>query len=122
RLQLILLAAFATLALLLSAVGVYGVMAFVVTQRTREIGVRSALGAQMHHILGMVLHQGMELVLTGIIFGLSGAFVLTNVLRSMLYEVSTTDPFSFIAVSVLLIVIGLTACWLPARRAAKVEP
>ena len=122
RWQMLLLAAFASLALLLSAVGIYGVMACVVTQRTQEIGVRMALGAQMHHVLHMVLRQGMTLVLIGIAVGLSGAFTLTRLLRSLLYEVSPTDYVTFTVIPMLLAAVAFFACWLPARRAAKVDP
>jgi putative ABC transport system permease protein len=122
RLQMILLAAFSGVALLLAAVGIYGVMACVVSQRTHEIGVRMSLGAQGHQVLGMVLRQGMRLAVIGIVLGVAGAFALTRLLRSLLYEISPADPLSFTAVPILLASVTLLACWLPARRAAKVNP
>jgi putative ABC transport system permease protein len=122
RLQTGLLSLFAGVALLLAAVGLYGVMAYLVTQRQREIGVRMALGAQKRDVLALVIGQGMKLTLTGVALGIVAALALTRVIRSLIYEVTPTDPLTFAGVSLLLIVIAFLACWLPARRAAKVDP
>jgi putative ABC transport system permease protein len=122
RLQMLLLAAFSGVALLLAAIGMYGVMACIVGQRTHEIGVRMSLGAQAHQVLRMVLRQGMRLVVIGICLGLAGSLALTRLLRSLLYEISPADPLSFAVVPILLATVTLLACWLPARRAAKVNP
>ena len=122
RLQMLLLAAFSGVALLLAAIGMYGVMACIVGQRTHEIGVRMSLGAQAHQVLRMVLCQGMRLVVIGICLGLAGSLALTRLLRSLLYEISPADPLSFAVVPILLATVTLLACWLPARRAAKVNP
>ena len=100
----------------------YGVMACIVGQRTHEIGVRMSLGAQAHQVLRMVLRQGMRLVVIGICLGLAGSLALTRLLRSLLYEISPADPLSFAVVPILLATVTLLACWLPARRAAKVNP
>jgi len=122
RFRAILLGAFAALALLLSAVGIYGVLATAVTQRTREIGVRMALGAERKDVLVMVVGQGMKLVGIGLGAGLLGSLALTRVLSGLLYQVSATDPFTFAAAAILLGCVALLACSLPAYRAAKVEP
>ncbi|MCI0407774.1 MAG: FtsX-like permease family protein, partial [Acidobacteria bacterium] len=112
----------AALALLLSAVGIYGVLATAVTQRTREIGVRMALGAERKDVLAMIVGQGMKLVVVGMGAGLVGSLALTRVLSGLLYQVSATDPFTFAAASILLGCVALLACGIPAYRAAKVEP
>jgi putative ABC transport system permease protein len=117
-----LLTAFGLLALVLAAVGIYGVLAFSVSQRTHEIGLRMALGAQRRDVLGLVLRQGLRLAGVGIAIGLALAFALTRLLRTLLYDVSSTDPLTFAGVSLLLVCIALLACWLPARRAAKIDP
>ncbi len=122
RLQMILLVVFAAVALTLALVGVYGVMAFVVTQRRREIGVRMALGAQRHQVLAMILRQTTRLSVIGILVGVVSAFALTRLLRSLLFEVTPTDPLTFLIVPLLLAVAALTGGWLPARRAAKIDP
>jgi putative ABC transport system permease protein len=122
RLQTGLLNLFAGLALVLAAVGLYGVLAYVVTQRTREIGVRMALGAQKGNVLSLVIGKGMKLTLGGVAVGLVVALSLTRVLGSLLYEVTPTDPLTFAAVSVLLLASALLACWFPARRAARLTP
>jgi putative ABC transport system permease protein len=117
-----LLAVFAGLALLLSAFGVYGVIAYVVAQRTREIGVRMALGARRIDIFKLIVGQGAALVVPGLAAGLLGAFGLTRVLSGLLYSVTATDPWTFVGVSALLAAVALLACYLPARRAAQVDP
>ncbi|HXN65325.1 MAG TPA: ABC transporter permease [Candidatus Acidoferrales bacterium] len=117
-----LLAAFALLALLLAAVGIYGVLAYTVSQRTREIGIRLALGAESSNVRRMILRHGLGIALLGIGIGLAASFGLTRVLRSLLYTVKPTDPVTFTAVSLALVLVTLAACWIPARRAARVNP
>jgi putative ABC transport system permease protein len=122
RFRALLLGAFAALALLLSAVGIYGVLATAVTQRTREIGVRMALGAERKDVLAMVVGQGMKLVMVGMGAGLLGSLALTRILSGLLYQVSATDPFTLAGASVLLGCVALLACGVPAYRAARIEP
>jgi putative ABC transport system permease protein len=117
-----LLGAFAGLAVLLAAVGIYGVMAYAVGQRTHEIGVRMALGAEPAGVLGMVLAQGLRMALTGVVVGLVGSFALTRFMRSLLFEVSPTDPATFAGVSLALVVVALGASYIPARRATRIDP
>jgi predicted permease len=113
---------FGLLALLLATMGLYSVMTYAVSQRTREIGIRMALGAQIRDVLRLIVSQGMRMVLIGIVLGLVGAFALTRVVASLLLGVGTTDPITFVGVAMLLIAIALFACWIPARRATKVDP
>jgi predicted permease len=122
RFVLVLLAGFAGVALLLAAIGLYGVLAYAVSQRTREIGIRMALGANRRDVLTLVVSQGMRLAAVGLVLGLGGALGLTRVLARMLYEVKPTDPATFAGVSSVLLGVALFACWLPARRASRVDP
>ena len=122
RMGAILLGVFGGLALLLASIGLYGVMAFAVARRTRELGIRVALGARPGDVFKMVLRQGMTLVIVGLAVGLSAAMMVTRLLASFLYGVSTTDALTFTAIPVLLTLVALLACYLPARRATKVEP
>jgi putative ABC transport system permease protein len=122
RLNASLLGGFAAVALLLAVVGIYGVMSYAVVQRRREIGVRMALGAQRSDLLGLIIHGGLRLTLLGVAIGLAGAFVLTRYLSNLLYSVKATDPVTFVVVSLALVGTALLACWLPARRAARVNP
>ena len=122
RTPMLLLSAFAGAALLLAMIGIYGVTAYYVTQRTQEIGIRMALGAQMSDVLKLVLKGGMALALFGIVAGLAGAFVLTRWMTTLLFGVKPTDALTFIAVSICLLATALLACYIPARRATKVDP
>jgi putative ABC transport system permease protein len=116
------LAGFAALAALLAAVGIYGVMAYAVGQRTREIGVRMAMGAQPGNVLGMVLKQGLRLALIGVVLGVGASLALTRLMTSMLFGVKASDPITYVAVAAGLAAIALAACWIPAWRATRVDP
>jgi putative ABC transport system permease protein len=122
RFALLLLGGFAVVALSLAAIGIYGVMAYAVTQRTREIGIRIAMGAQTSDVLKLIIKQGLSLSLIGVVVGLVGSFALTRLMTDLLFGVSATDPLTFIVIALLLAFVMLLACWIPARRATKVDP
>jgi len=122
RFNLLLLNLFAALALILAAVGIYGVMAYSVTRRTREIGIRLALGADARQVLELVVGQGMLLTAIGVVLGLCGAAITTRMMAALLFEVSPTDPATFLVLSLVLLLVALFACWLPARRAMRIDP
>src|SRR5215813_6591114 len=122
RLSVQILSGFAGLAMLLAAIGLYGVLAYNVAQRRREIGVRMALGAQKSDVLALVIGRGVRLTLAGLGLGLLAALALTRVMGSLLYEIKPSDPITYLGVSGLLLAVGLLACWLPARRATKIDP
>jgi putative ABC transport system permease protein len=122
RFQMFLLTLFGSVALLLAAVGIYGVMAYSVAQRYREIGIRMALGAQSSQVLRMVVSSGLRLAVIGVGIGVIGAVAVTQALKAALYQVSATDPITFVAVSLLLLGVAALASWAPARRAARVDP
>jgi putative ABC transport system permease protein len=117
-----LLGLFAVLALALAMVGIFSVMSFLVAQRTHEFGIRMALGAQTKDILGLVVRQGMKLVAVGVLIGLAASLVVTRVMSSMLFGVGARDPVTLIAVSLVLGLVALIACLVPARRATRVDP
>jgi putative ABC transport system permease protein len=122
RFNLLLLGSFAASAVLLALIGIYGVMSYAVTQRTHEIGVRMALGARQAAIVRMVVWQGMLVALAGITAGLAAALGLTRLMTAMLFDVKPNDPATFVVVAIVLAMAALAACWLPALRAARVDP
>jgi putative ABC transport system permease protein len=122
RLNMTLLAVFAALALTLALIGIYGVMSYTVAQQTREIGIRVALGAQSRAILKLVVGRGMFMTSLGLLIGVGASFALTRFIRTLLFGITATDPLTFVGVAVLLITVALLACYIPARRAAKVDP
>jgi FtsX-like permease family/MacB-like periplasmic core domain len=122
RFNLMLLGSFAALALILAAVGLYGLISYMTAQRTHEIGLRMALGAQTGDVLKLVIGQGIKLALIGVLIGVGGALAVTRLMRSLLFGVSAVDPLTFMVVAVSLTLVALVACWLPARRATKVDP
>jgi ABC-type antimicrobial peptide transport system permease subunit len=122
RFSMLLLGIFAGIALVLATIGIYGVMAYLVNQGTRELGIRIALGASQRNILSLVVWQGMALAFAGTTLGLAVAFLLTRLIRSLLFGVDATDPLTFAGISLLLAIITLPACYIPARRAARVDP
>ena len=122
RFNAVLFSIFAALALVLAVTGVYGVLAYSVSQRTHEVGIRMALGARHLDVLRLFMGQGMRLVLLGLVIGLGGAFALTRLMSSLLFGVSTTDAVTFVAVALGLMLVGVFACYLPARKATRVDP
>jgi putative ABC transport system permease protein len=122
RFSMMLLTVFAVVALVLASIGIYGMMSYAVAQRTREIGVRMALGAQSGNVLRLVMGQGMKLALAGVTVGLVASVALTRTIKNLLFGVSATDPATFVAIALLLVLVALLACWIPARRAARVDP
>src|SRR5262249_38275913 len=122
RLTLVLLVSFAVLALLLASIGIYGVISYSVRQRTHEIGIRMALGAQRRDVLKLILMQGARSALLGVVIGLGMAFALTRWMETLLFDVRPTDPLTFTVIAVVLALVALFACYLPARRATKVNP
>jgi ABC-type antimicrobial peptide transport system permease subunit len=122
RFAMIVLASFAGAALLLASLGIYGVISYMVGQRTQELGIRVALGATGRDIMRLVLGHGLKMTLAGVAIGLVAAFGLTRLIRTMLYGVGATDPATFAIISVLLTIVAVVACFLPAHRATKVDP
>jgi putative ABC transport system permease protein len=122
RFSMLLVTGFGVLAVIMAAIGMYGLVSYSVTQRTREIGIRMALGAERRDVFAMVIGQGAKLALMGIAIGLPAAYFATRLLASQLYGVGAGDPSTFAAVAVLLLSIALLACYIPARRATRVQP
>jgi putative ABC transport system permease protein len=122
RFSMLLLSVFAVVALVLASIGIYGMLSYTVAQRTREIGLRMTLGAQTGNVLRLVIAQGMRLALVGVVLGVGAALALTRTMKTLLFGVSATDPLIFVAFALLLALVALLACWLPARRATKVDP
>jgi ABC-type antimicrobial peptide transport system permease subunit len=122
RFSMLLLGIFGVLALVLSSIGIYGVLSYLVGQRTHEIGIRIALGAQRKNVLMLILGEGTKTALIGVGIGLAAALVLTRLMSSVLYGISATDPITFLAVAVVLTLVALAACYIPARRAMRVDP
>jgi len=122
RFTMVLLGVFAGLALLLSSIGIYGVISYVVGQRTNEIGIRIALGAQQRDVLRLMLGEGMKMTLLGVSIGFAVALGVTHLMASILFGVSASDPITFLGVATLLVAVAWVACWIPARRATRVDP
>jgi putative ABC transport system permease protein len=122
RFRTVLLGLFGLAALLLGGLGIYGVISYSVSQRTREFGIRVALGADLGQILRSVIAHGLKLTLAGVLIGVAGGLVLTRFLRSLLFGISAADPLTFASVALLLTVVAVLACYIPARRAIKVDP
>ena len=122
KFSMVLLGTFAALALLLSSIGIYGVISYLIGERTHEIGIRMALGAQRKDVLTLVLSEGVKLVLLGAAIGIAAALGLTRLMADLLYGVSATDPLTFAAVPIVLLGVAMLACYIPARRAMRVDP
>jgi putative ABC transport system permease protein len=122
RAQMLLLSIFAAVALLLASLGIYGVLAYLVSQRTQEIGIRMALGASPRDVLLAVAGQGMGLSMAGIVLGVAAALALARVVSRLLFGIAASDPATFLAVSLLLLLVALAACYVPARRAMRIDP
>lgn len=122
RLIMTLLGIFAAAASLLAVLGLYGVIAYSVAQRTREIGIRRAVGAQPSHIIALVIGEGLRLALAGVVLGLGGAWALTRVMQGLLFQVSVVDPVTYAAVAALFAAVALAASYIPARRATRIDP
>jgi ABC-type antimicrobial peptide transport system permease subunit len=122
RLTMLLLGSFAAVAVILAVIGMYGVIAYSVVQRTQEVGIRRALGAQQSDILQLVVTQGLTLALAGIAIGIGGAFALTRVMKNLLFHVSATDPATFVGIALLFVAVALVASYIPARHAARIDP